>query len=226
MAKKILIVEDEAAIRDFLTDILEDAGYDTDTAENGMDGLFKFQNGKYDLVLLDIMLPKIDGHAVLEMVRKRSDVPVIFLTAMGAEADEIKGFDLMADDYIVKPSTAALIVKRVEAAFRRSGSVAAVAEGRAIIVFGELLMDTERYTAAVSGSAVPLTLKEFELLKLLLENKGKVLTREMLLDQAWGIDYYGDDRVVNVHMANLRKKLGGSFIETVRGVGYKIHEAD
>lgn len=223
MVKKILIIEDEAAIRDFLSDILEDAGYDTDTAEDGMKGLLKFQSGTYDLILLDIMLPKIDGHAVLEMIRKQSDVPVIFLTAMGDEADEIKGFDLMADDYIVKPSTAALIVKRAEAALRRSGPAAASDDG-AIIVSGELLLDTERYTATVSGCAIPLTLKEFELLRLLLENKGKVLTRETLLDQVWGIDYYGDDKVVNVHMANLRKKLGGNFIGTVRGVGYRIHE--
>lgn len=221
MAKRILIVEDEPGIQDFLGDVLEDAGFTVSIASDGMEGLLKFQNEGCDLVLLDIMLPKIDGYAVLELIRKQSSVPVIMLTALDAEENQLKGFDLLADDYIVKPSTAALIVKRVLAALRHSGE--AEEPGKSLIS-GALRLDTQRYTVTENGQAVPLTLKEFVILRLLLENKGRVITRDVILDQIWGIDYYGDERVINVHFANLRKKLKGDYIETVRGVGYKFHE--
>lgn len=224
VAKHILIVEDEAGIRNYLSDILEDAGFAVTAAADGLEGALQFQKGGADLILLDIMLPKIDGHALLELIRRQSDVSVIFLTAMGTEADQIKGFDLLADDYIVKPSTAALIVKRVEAALRRSE--AATAEDPGKFTCGALCLDTKSYTAQEDGSPIPLTLTEFELLRLLLENRGIVLTREVILNHVWGIDYFGDDRVVNVHLANLRRKLKGGYIETVRGVGYKFHEAN
>lgn len=223
MAKRILIIEDEPGIRDFLSDVLEDAGFAVSNAADGMEGLLKFQSEVCDLVLLDIMLPKIDGYAVLELIRKQSAVPVIMLTALDAEENQLKGFDLLADDYIVKPSTAALIVKRVMAALRRSGDASDTGSS---ITAGPLKLDTMRYTVTENGQAVLLTLKEFAMLRLLLENRGRVITRDMFLDQVWGIDYYGDERVVNVHLANLRKKLKGDYIETVRGVGYKFHEAN
>lgn len=223
MNKRILIVEDEAGIRDFLSDVLEEAGFTVLNAADGMEGLVKFQNEGCDLVLLDIMLPKIDGYALLELIRKQSVVPVIMLTALDAEENQIKGFDLLADDYIVKPSTAALIVKRVEAALRRSSAGRETSDW---LTSGALRLDTTRYIAMENGEAIPLTLTEFEMLRLLLQNKGRVITRDAFLNEVWGIDYYGDARVVNVHLANLRKKLQGEYIETVRGVGYKFHEAD
>jgi len=222
MGQNILLIEDEEGIRDFLSDILEDAGFSVSAAADGMEGLWKVQNGTYDLVLLDIMLPKIDGRAVLELIRKQSAVPVIFLTALGSETDQLQGFDLGADDYIVKPSTAALIVKRVQATLRRCGSPGQE-RGGTILSSGTLSLDTARYTATEDGAPLALTYKEFEMLRLLMEHRGRVLTREMFLEQVWGIDYFGDDRVVNVHLANLRKKLRGDWIETVRGVGYKFH---
>lgn len=223
MNKRILIVEDEAGIRDFLSDVLEEAGFTVLNAADGMEGLVKFQNEGCDLALLDIMLPKIDGYALLELIRKQSVVPVIMLTALDAEENQIKGFDLLADDYIVKPSTAALIVKRVEAALRRSSAAKETSDW---LTSGALRLDTTRYIAMENGAAIPLTLTEFEMLRLLLQNKGRVITRDAFLNEVWGIDYYGDARVVNVHLANLRKKLQGEYIETVRGVGYKFHEAD
>lgn len=223
MNKRILIVEDEAGIRDFLSDVLEEAGFTVLNAADGMEGLVKFQNEGCDLVLLDIMLPKIDGYALLELIRKQSVVPVIMLTALDAEENQIKGFDLLADDYIVKPSTAALIVKRVEAALRRSSAAKETSDW---LTSGALRLDTTRYIAMENGAPIPLTLTEFEMLRLLLQNKGRVITRDVFLNEVWGIDYYGDTRVVNVHLANLRKKLQGEYIETVRGVGYKFHEAD
>lgn len=223
MNKRILIVEDEAGIRDFLSDVLEEAGFTVLNAADGMEGLVKFQNEGCDLVLLDIMLPKIDGYALLELIRKQSVVPVIMLTALDAEENQIKGFDLLADDYIVKPSTAALIVKRVEAALRRSSAAKETSDW---LTSGALRLDTTRYIAMENGAPIPLTLTEFEMLRLLLQNKGRVITRDAFLNEVWGIDYYGDARVVNVHLANLRKKLQGEYIETVRGVGYKFHEAD
>jgi len=222
MGQNILLIEDEEGIRDFLSDILEDAGFSVSAAADGMEGLWKVQNGTYDLVLLDIMLPKIDGRAVLELIRKQSAVPVIFLTALGSETNQLQGFDLGADDYIVKPSTAALIVKRVQATLRRCGSPGQE-RGGTILSSGTLSLDTARYTATEDGAPLALTYKEFEMLRLLMEHRGRVLTREMFLEQVWGIDYFGDDRVVNVHLANLRKKLRGDWIETVRGVGYKFH---
>jgi two-component system response regulator VanR len=222
---KILIIEDEAAIADYLKDILEDAGYTVDTAGDGMEGVMLFQKNKYDLVLLDILLPKIDGYVVLELIRKESDVPVVMLTAMEQETKQVKAFDLKADDYIVKPSSAVLIIKRVEAALRRAaGSGSKVEAYGKVLSFKEIKMNTESCEVYMSGRLVPLTLLEFEILKLFLENKNRVLSRETLLNSAWGTDFFGDEKNVNVHIMNLRRKLNVGYIRTVRGMGYKISE--
>lgn len=225
MPAKILIIEDEMDIQNFLKDVLEDAGYLVSVADDCMEGFMKFQNQHFDLVLLDILLPKIDGYVVLEMIRKESDIPVIMLTAMGSEKNQIKGFDLKADDYIVKPFSMNIVLKRIEAVLRRA-TKAINEEPHGILKYKELTLDLKSYEARMSGNLVALTRTEFELLRKLLENKNCVLTRDQLLNDIWGYEFFGNDRVVNVHIGNIRKKLGADYIETIRGVGYKIASED
>ncbi len=220
MSEKILIIEDEPAIQEILKNYLVDAGYVVDIADNGLEGFQKFQQRKYDLILLDVMMPKIDGYVVLEMIRKESSIPVIMITAMGQEKHQIKGFDLKADDYIVKPFTISLVLKRIEAVLRRSFMIEKTAGN--VLKYKEVSMDLDGCEVFVSGNLVSLTHKEYELLKLFLENQNYVFSREMLLEKIWGYDFYGNSRVVNVHIKNLRKKIGVDYIETVRGVGYKL----
>lgn len=222
MSEKILIIEDEEGIQVLLKNFLEDAGYIIDLAGDGLEGLSKFQSGVYDLILLDVMMPKINGYAVLEMIRKESNVPVIMITAMSEEKDQIQAFELEVDDYIVKPITMGLVLKRIEAVLRRSGVLEKNSETKSILKYKDLTLDVEGCEVFVSGKAIFLTNKEYELLKLLLENRNHVFSREFLLEKLWGYDFYGNPKVVNFHVQNLRRKLGGNFIETVRGVGYKI----
>ena len=219
--KKILIIEDEAAIQAILKNYLEDAGYDVAVASDGLEGFAKFQSEHYDLVMLDVMMPKIDGFVVLEMIRKESEVPVMMITAMGQDMDQMKAFDLEVDDYVVKPFTTALVLRRVSALLRRGQ---ATLENRAehVLKHRDLTLDTRSHEVFVLGKVIALTHKEFELLKVFLEHKNLVFSREVLLERLWGYDFYGNDKVVNVHIQNLRKKLGGDYIETVRGVGYKL----
>lgn len=218
---RILIIEDEIDIQNFLKDILESVGYQVATASDGMEGFTLFQNNNFDLVLLDVMMPKIDGYVVLEMIRKKSDIPVIMLTALGQEKDQIKGFDLKADDYIIKPFSMNIVLKRIEAALRRTQKASAN-EQTELLTHKDLTLDPASCVARMSGVPIMLTNTEFQLLKKLLENKNRVLTREQLLSDIWDYDYFGSDRVVNVHVGNIRKKLGADYIETIRGVGYKI----
>lgn len=220
MSEKILIIEDEPAIQEILKNYLEDAGYVIDIASDGLDGFQKFQQRKYDLILLDVMMPKIDGYVVLEMIRKESDIPVIMITAMGQEKHQMKGFDLKTDDYIVKPFTISLVIKRIEAVLRRTLMVEKTANN--VLKYKELSMDIDGCEVFVSENPISLTHKEYELLKLFIENQNYVFSRELLLEKIWSYDFYGNEKVVNVHIKNLRKKLGVDYIETVRGMGYKV----
>ena len=223
MSKKILIVEDEVAIQDILKNYLEDVGYIVEIADDGMIGFSKFQNGKFDLVLLDVMMPKIDGFVMLEMIRRESDIPVMMITAMGDVMDQVKAFELAVDDYITKPFDMKLVLARVAALLRRSESVArGLTKGGNLIYYRDLVMDVQGMEVLQSGRTVDLTHKEFEILRLLLVNQNVVFSREMLLEQLWGYDFFGNSKVVNVHVQNLRKKLVVDYIETVRGVGYKV----
>lgn len=219
MNANILIVEDEEAILNFLQDILQEQGYSVKTANNGMDGITMFRKENIDLVLLDIMLPKIDGYVVLEMIRQESDVPVIMMTALDDEKHELKGFDLRADDYITKPFSMKIVIKRIEAALRKFSKT----QGHAIR-YKELIMDMTAHTVLFRGNPVAFTQTEFELLKTLLQHQNQVYTRDELLNIIWGYDYYGSSRVINTHIGNIRKKLGADYIVSVRGVGYKIVE--
>lgn len=218
MDKKILIIEDEAAIQKILSEPLTFAGYKVTTTSDGLEGINVFHEQNFDLILLDIMLPKIDGYTVCEMIRQESKIPIILLTALDTEDDQIKGFDLLADDYITKPFSIKLVLKRVEALLRRT--TAESTDGK--LRYKEIsLSETERQVF-VAGKEVLLTHLEFEILLLFMKNKGRVFSRDDLLNLAWGYDFVGDEKGVNFHIMNLRRKLGADYIETVRGVGYRI----
>jgi len=218
MKKKILIIEDEAAIQNILSEPLTFAGYQVTAASDGLKGIHAFWKQRFDLVLLDIMLPKIDGYTVCEMIRQESLVPIILLTALDSEDDQIKGFDKLADDYITKPFSIKLLLKRVEALLRRTSPDAA----SDIIRYKEITLSETERKVTVFGDEVPLTHLEFDILSLFLKNTGRVFTRDDLLNLVWGYDFAGDQKGVNFHIMNLRKKLNISYIETVRGVGYRI----
>lgn len=219
MEKSILIIEDEQHMQNILKAFLEDAGYQITIASDGMEGITAFHKAAYDLVLLDIMMPKLDGYTVCEMIRRESDTPVILLTALDDEESQMKGFDLMADDYITKPFSVPLVVRRIEAVLRRAKQSD---EDSAMLTYREIQLDAKNYKVFVSGQEVVLTAREYEILRLFMENKGCVFTREQLLDLVWNYDYMGDDRIINTHIKNIRKKLGVECIETIRGVGYRI----
>ncbi len=217
MAKTILIIEDEADIQDILTAFLSDVGYIVLSAFDGASGISMFRSSSPDLVLLDIMLPGMNGCSVLEMLRLESDIPVIMLTALDDEDDQIIGFNLRADDYITNPFSMRLLLKRVEAVLRRAST-----EPEKMLSYKNIQIDVDGYRVFVAGAHVDLTTREFELLRHLIENQGRVFTRQTLINQIWGYDYLGDERIVNTHIKNIRKKLKVDCIETIRGVGYRI----
>ncbi len=219
MQKDILIIEDEKSIQSILKAFLEDAGYHVVLADDGVAGIALFHKSTYDLVLLDIMMPKMDGYTVCEMIRNESDTPVILLTALDDEDSQMKGFDLLADDYITKPFSMPLVLRRIEAVLRRTRN--AEVNGN-ILTYREIQLNTENYKVFVAGQEIVLTAREFEILRLFMENQGRVFTREQLLDIIWNYDYVGDEKIINTHIKNIRKKLGVECIETIRGVGYRI----
>ena len=168
------------------------------------------------------MLPKIDGYGVCELIRHTSTVPVVMLTALDDEAHQLQGFDLKIDDYITKPFSMPILLRKLEAVLRRAGGQSA--GERQLLVYQKLTLDLDGYQAYVDGKPVELTHREFEVLQLLLRNQGRVLTRQMLLNQLWDFDFLGDERVVDTHIKNLRKKLQLNYIETIRGVGYRVEQ--
>lgn len=218
---KILVIEDDRDIEELLQFFLEDNGYQVAIARDGLEGITMFREGGFSLILLDIMLPKIDGYAVCELVRKESDIPIIMVTALSDEEDQMKGLDLLADDYIIKPFSMPVLLRKIGAVLRRSQRNQK-GEANRMLLYQQLRLDLENYQVFVAGEETSLTKREFEILKMLLENQGKVMTREILLEQLWQYEFYGNDRVVDNHIKNLRRKLGGSYIETVKGVGYRI----
>ncbi len=218
MTKTILIIEDEIAIQNILAEPLRSCGYEVVTASDGLSGINAFHANHIDLILLDIMLPKINGYAVCEMIRQESQTPIILLTALDTEDDQIKGFDLLADDYITKPFSIKLVLKRVEALLRRTEMIS----DTDIIRYKDLQISAIQRQVFVLGSEVILTQSEFDILLLLLKNQGRVFTRDDLLNLVWGYDFIGEEKSVNFHIMNIRKKLNVDYIETVRGVGYRI----
>ena len=218
--QNILIVEDDMDIQELLREFLKEAGYEVTSASDSIEAMDMFAKNKYDLILLDIMLPKIDGFGVCELVRKQSQVPIIMLTALGGEEEQIRGLDLQVDDYITKPFSVPILIRKIAAVLRRSSRTQE--EGHKAIEYQNLSLNLDNYTATVDGTAYELTQREFEVLRELLTHQGRIMTRQNLLDKLWRYDFYGDERVVDTHIKNLRKKLGIEFIQTVRGVGYKI----
>lgn len=218
--QKILIVEDDLDIQDLLKNFLQEVGYETAIARDGMEAISLFSSVHFDLILLDIMLPKIDGFTVCELIRRQSQVPIIMLTALNGEEEQIKGLDLQVDDYITKPFSMPILIRKIAAVLRRSTMIPD--QEHQTIPYKNLILDLDSYSASVNGESHELTQREFEILQELLLNQGRVLTRQNLLDRLWKYDLLGDERVVDTHIKNLRKKLGIDFIQTIRGVGYRI----
>lgn len=218
---RILVIEDDEDIQEILKNYLIEEGYTVTLAGDGVDGIAKFHRGAYDLIVLDIMLPKIDGFGVCELIRRESDVPILMLTALDEEACQIRGLDLRADDYITKPFSAPVLMRKIAAVLRRVHKE----EEAQQIVYKSLLLDISGHHVYIlerGRKEIEVTQKEFELLHVLLLNKGIVLTRQRLLNLVWGQDYYGEERIVDTHIKNIRKKLGQNYITTIRGVGYRI----
>ena len=216
---RVLVVEDEVRLAATLQDLLELNGYTVDVCHDGEAGLDNALTSIYDVILLDVMLPKLDGCGVCELIRRQSRVPIVLLTALDGEAEQLRGFDLEIDDYITKPFSMPILLRKLAAVLRRAGGDA---PGRCLRYRG-LTLDPDAVEVRLDGRVLEqLTAREFELLRELLSSPGRVFTREILLAKLWGYDFFGDERVVDSHIKNLRKKLGVDYIETVRGVGYRV----
>lgn len=222
---RILVVEDEESFSDPLSYLLRKEGYEVAVADTGPAALEEFDRGGADLVLLDLMLPGVSGTEVCRQLRGRSGVPVIMLTAKDSEIDKVVGLELGADDYVTKPYSSRELLARVRAVLRRRGEPEELLP--AAVEAGPVRMDVERHVVTVDGEPVPMPLKEFELLELLLRNAGRVLTRGQLIDRVWGADYVGDTKTLDVHVKRLRAKVepdpgNPKYLVTVRGLGYKL----
>lgn len=218
---KVLVVDDESRMRKLVRDFLVKDGYSVVEAADGEEAVDVFMSDKdISLIILDVMMPKLDGYGVAEEVRKMSDVPIIMLTAKSDERDELRGFDLGIDEYITKPFSPRILVARVEAVLRRTQ---ADADSNAISVDG-IEMDIAAHQVKVDGEPIELSYKEFELLNYFLQNRGVALSREKILNNVWNYDYFGDARTIDTHVKKLRSKLGskGDYIKTIWGMGYKF----
>lgn len=222
---RILIVEDEPSLSEPLSFLLQKEGYETEIAADGREGLTAFDRAGADLILLDLMLPGLPGTEVCREIRTRSSVPIIMLTAKDSEVDIVVGLELGADDYVTKPYSTRELLARIRAVLRRRTEVDDDPDG--VIEVEGVRMDVERHAVTVSGAEVPMPLKEFELLELLLRNAGRVLTRGQLIDRVWGSDYFGDTKTLDVHIKRIRSKIEANPSEptrlvTVRGLGYRF----
>ncbi|MCI0502650.1 MAG: response regulator transcription factor [Fusobacteria bacterium] len=216
--KRILVVEDDKDIQELVEEILKAEGYVVFTAANGLEGYELFKTNQVDLIILDVMMPKMDGYQMAKLVRQRDEkVPIIMLTALEGEYDEIKGFEIGVDDYITKPFSFNILIKRVKAIIRRNEK-----EEAKSLEFKEISLDVASFKAQVNDKEIELTYKEFEIIHLLMKNKNKVISRQSILDEIWGKEYKGDTRVLDSHIKNLRKKLNIPYIKTLKGIGYKF----
>lgn len=224
MAHKVLVIEDEKHIRKIVSDYLKAQGYEILEAQNGKDGLEKFEGEEVDLVVLDVMMPELDGWTVCRRIRKKSDVPIIMLTARTEEDDELMGFELRADDYVKKPFSPNILVARVRALLERKS----VSDSQELCLerleLGGISLDRLSREVSLDGNNIDLAPKEFDMLSYLMENKNVVFSREKILQEVWGYDFIGENRTVDNHIKKLRKALGEKsyLIRTVFGVGYKF----
>lgn len=223
---RVLVVEDEDSFSDALSYMLRKEGFEVSVATTGTAALTEFDRSGADIVLLDLMLPEMSGTEVCRQLRTRSRVPIIMVTARDSEIDKVVGLEIGADDYVTKPYSPRELVARIRAVLRRN-SAEAVEVATPTLSAGPVRMDVERHVVSVAGEVVPLPLKEFELLELLLRNAGRVLTRGQLIDRVWGSDYVGDTKTLDVHVKRLRSKIEPEpstprYLITVRGLGYKF----
>jgi DNA-binding response OmpR family regulator len=230
MAKRILLVDDEPLILKGLRYTLEQEGYETDSAADGEEAISKFFSGDFDLVLLDVMLPKLDGIAVCQRIREYSSIPIIMLTAKGEDMDKILGLEYGADDYMTKPFNILEVKARIKTILRRA-SHASGTEEKKVIRVRDMEVNVVNRTVTLGGKEVKLTAKEFDLLQLFINNRGKVFSREAMLETVWKYDYTGDARTVDVHIRRLREKIERNtaqpeFIFTKWGVGYYFTDKD
>ena len=221
--EKILVVDDDTNICELLRLYLTKEGYQVTTANDGEEGLDKFNQVKPDMVLLDVMMPKMDGLEVCRRIRKLGNTPVMMLTAKGETFDKVLGLELGADDYMVKPFDTKEVVARIKAVLRRCQPQKA----SSLLQSGGISLNPDEHIVTANGARVELTYKEYELLRLFLQHPGMAFTRDQLMEKVWGTDYYGETRTVDVHIGTLRTKLGaaGDILQTVRGVGYKLEAA-
>ena len=215
---QILIVEDDEHICNTMQAFLQDEGYKVDTCYNGDKALEQFYNKNYNLLILDIMLPGINGQELLKEFRKISNMPVLMVTALTEDNHQLDAFNSRADDYVTKPFSMPILIKRVEALLRRSGAL------QSEIHMGDFVLFPESYKVSFGEQDIPLTPREFDILLLLANNKEKIISHEVLLTRIWGYDYDGDERIVHTYIKNLRSKLPVNIIKTVRSVGYRLEE--
>jgi len=224
---KILIVEDEASFSEALEFLLKKEGFEIEVAETGQQALDKFSANGADLILLDLMIPEVSGTEVCRIIRTTSQVPIIMLTAKDGEIDKVVGLELGADDYVTKPYSSRELLARIKAALRRMGSTSEVSDPSGILTVSTIAMDVDKHQVKVSGNAISLPLREFELLEFFMRNPGRVLTRVQIIDRVWGGDYFGDTKTLDVHVKRLRAKIEADpgnpiLLQTIRGLGYKL----
>lgn len=222
---KVLVVEDEQSLREPLVFMLKKEGYEVIEAENGQVAIEKFELQGADIILLDLMMPKLDGNQVCKQIRLSSNVPIIMLTAKDSEVDKVVGLEIGADDYVTKPYSTRELLARMKAVLRRK--IEPSVEADSVLIAGELRLDSDRHQVTLSGKQIAFPLKEFELLELLMENVNRVLTRGQIIDRVWGANYFGDTKTLDVHIKRLRSKIEEDparpkYIQTVRGLGYKF----
>lgn len=223
---RILLVEDEGSLSEPLSFLLSREGFEVEIAEDGQLALDIFANGNFDIILLDLMIPKVPGNEVCRQIRTTSNIPIIMLTAKDTEVDKVVGLELGADDYVTKPYSTRELLARIKAVLRRNVKDD-VQDDDGVIEIDGIRLDADRHTLHVQGALVAIPLKEFELLEYLMSNAGRVLTRGQLIDRVWGTDYYGDTKTLDVHIKRLRSKIEADPAEpvhlvTVRGLGYRF----
>ena len=216
----ILIVEDEKNMQNIISTYIQRGGHTCFRADDGVDALMLLKNNPMDLMILDIMMPHLDGFSVCRMAREMSSLPIIFLTAKEDEEDKLKGYEYGADDYMTKPFSPKILVARVEAILRRTNQ----STENEVLEYGEIIINKAAHVVTINGKNIDLSFKEFELLTYFMENKGIALSREKILNSVWNYDYFGDARTIDTHVKKLRSKLGekGDLIKTVWGMGYKF----
>ena len=222
----LLIVDDEARIRDLIRKYATFEGYDVEEAQNGMEAVEKCRQKNYDLVIMDVMMPELDGFSACREIRRKSQVPVIMLSARGEEYDRIHGFELGIDDYVVKPFSPRELMMRVSAVLKRTAANAPAASDGEKVTIGDMVVDFTARQVTIKGEKLNLSPKEYDLLFYMVRNRGIALTREKLISDVWGYDFFGDDRTLDTHIKLLRKSLGeyADKITTLRGVGYRFEK--